>query len=205
MPLTVIQIQHCKPQCKLIKLFDGRGLYIEITPTGSRWWRFQYRFAGKEKRISLGVYPDVGLKEAREHREQARKQVANGIDPSEQRRMDKLAIIDKTQNTFEAVAREWWAQRTSSWAAGQAQRVIRRFEIDVFHWIGARSIRDLRAPELLSVLRRIESRGVLETAHRVLQSCGQVFRYALATGRADRDISADLRGALQPCIDSVAR
>jgi integrase len=198
--LTKIQIDHVKPKHKPIRLFDTRGLYLEVSPAGGRWWRFKYCFAGKEKRISLGVYPDVGLKMAREKRDEARKQVAAGIDPGAQRKAAKVALMEKTQNTFEALGREWYALRSASWVATHGDRIIRRLERDIFPWIGERPIRDVGAPELLAVLRRIESRGANETAHRALQNCGCVFRYAVATGRADRDPSRDLGGALAPVI-----
>jgi integrase len=198
MSLTNTQIQNSKPSGKPVRLFDERGLYLEIAPAGGRWWRFKYRFAGKEKRISLGVFPDVGLKEARDKRDDARKQVAAGIDPGAVRKASKIAVIESTENTVEAVAREWFTKYSTSWAYGHSSKIIRRLERDIFPWLGSRPIREVKAPELLTVLRRIESRGALETAHRALQNCGQFFRYAVVTGRADRDLSADLRGALPP-------
>jgi integrase len=179
-------------------LFDARGLYVEIAPKGGKWWRFKYRFDRKEKRLSLGVYPDVTLKAARQSRDEARKLLADGIDPSEHRRALKSARVEGAANSFEAVAREWVAKFKPSWTADHAERITRRFERNVFPWIGDSLIQELVAPDLLRVLRRIENRGALPTAHRALQNCGQVFRYAIATGRADRDISADLRGALPP-------
>jgi len=197
-PLTNTQIQNCKPQGKTVKLFDERGLYLEVTPTGNRWWRFKYQFGGKEKRISLGVFPDVGLKDARDRRDEARKQVAAGIDPSELRKKAKIATVEKVENTVEVIAREWFAKFSPTWNAVYAERIIHRLETDAFPWLGERPIKDVKPVELLSVLRRIESRGALETAHRILQYCGKVFRYAVATGRAERDISSDLRGALPP-------
>jgi len=198
MSLTVAQIQAAKPISKPVKLFDERGLYLEVVPAGGKWWRFKYRFAGKEKRISLGIYPDVGLKEARDKRDDARKQVAAGIDPGEARKAAKIAIIEKTENTVETVAREWFNKYSPSWAYSHSSKIIQRLERDVFPWIGSRPIREVKAPELLSVLRRIEERGAIETAHRALQNCGQFFRYAVVTGRADHDLSAALRGALPP-------
>ena len=198
--LTNTKIQNTKATSKPVRLFDGRGLYLEIVPAGGRWWRFKYRFAGKEKRISLGVYPDVGLKQARDNRDEVRKQVAAGIDPSEARKLAKVARIESTENTFEAIAREWFEKHSPKWEKDYADKLLRRLYANVFPWIGGRPIRDLKAPDLLAVLRRVESRGVLETAHRLLNYCGSVFRYAIATGRADRDISADLRGALPPSI-----
>ena len=198
MLLTATKIQNTAPQKKAVRLFDGRGLYLEIAPTGSRWWRFKYRFAGKEKRISLGVYPDVGLKKARDKREEMRRLVADGVDPSAARKQEKLATIESTENTFEAIAREWFEKHSPNWEASYSVKLLARLEANVFPWLGHRPIRDIKAPELLAVLRRVESRGVLETAHRLMNYCGNIFRYAIATGRADRDVSADLRGALPP-------
>ena len=198
MPLTDTAIRNTKPREKSFKLFDGRGLFLLVTPAGGKWWRFKYRFNGKEKQLSLGVYPDVGLKEARDRREDARKQVAAGIDPGENRKAIKSARADRAANSFEVVAREWYANRTSTWSPDHGKRILRRFERDIFPWIGGQPIAGLTARELLPVLRRIESRGALETAHRALGDCGQVFRYGVATGRCERDPTGDLRGALAP-------
>src|SRR5271165_4339822 len=198
MLLTTTKIQNTAPGKKAVRLFDGRGLYLEIAPTGSRWWRFKYRFAGKEKRISLGVYSDVGLKKARDRREEMRRLVADGVDPSAARRQEKLATLESAENTFEAIAREWFGKHSPNWEASYSVKLLARLEANIFPWLGQRPIRDVKAPELLSVLRRVESRGVLETAHRLLNYCGNIFRHAVATGRAERDISADLRGALPP-------
>jgi len=196
MPLTDAKIRNAKPGEKPIKLFDERGLYLEISPTARKWWRLKYRFEGKERRISLGVYPDVGLKEARDRRDEARKLLADGIDPSAHRQATKAARAQDNANSFEVIAREWHASRSPNWAAGHADKIIRRFELDVFPMLGSRPIKEITAPELLATVRRIEARGALDTAHRALQTSGQVFRYAIATGRAERDPSADLRGAL---------
>ncbi|WP_376697247.1 tyrosine-type recombinase/integrase [Wenzhouxiangella sp. EGI_FJ10305] len=198
MPLTDTAIRNAKPADKARKLFDERGLYLEVAPSGGKWWRLKYRFGGKEKRISLGVYPDVALKEARERRDEARKLLANDIDPSEHRRTQKAAQHDRAANSFEAVAREWHTKHLPSWTEKHAETIIRRLELNVFPWLGGKPIADITAPQLLPVIRRIEERGALETAHRVLGCCGQVFRYAVATGRAERDPSGDLRGALPP-------
>jgi len=173
-------------------------MYLEIAPAGGKWWRFKYRMAGKERRISLGVYPDVGLAEARERRERARKHVAAGLDPGQQRRAEKVALIERTENTFAAVAKEWFGLFSPKWVETHASKVLGRLENDLVPWLGARPIRDITAPEVLSVLRRIASRGADETARRALQDCGRVFRYAIATGRADRDPTRDLAGALAP-------
>jgi integrase len=198
MPLTDKALRAAKPAGKPLKLFDGGGLFLLLTPTGSRWWRLKYRFGGKEKLLSLGTFPDVSLKDARDRRDIARKQLATGIDPSAHRKIARQAGSTATADSFEVVAREWFAKFSPGWAANHSDKIIRRLERDVFPWLGKRTIREISAPELLAALRRIESRGAIETAHRVHQNCGQVFRYAVATGRAERDPAADLRGALPP-------
>jgi integrase len=198
MPLTDTTIRTAKPGAKPAKLFDERGLFLLVTPTGAKWWRFRFRFDGKEKLLSLGVYPDVGLKDARDRRDAARKLLSAGVDPGENRKATKAARQDRAANSFEVIAREWYAQEAPGWAEHHGDRILRRFERDVFPWIGGRPIADLNAPEILAAMRRIESRGALETAHRALSNCGQVFRYAVATGRALRDPTGDLRGALPP-------
>jgi integrase len=198
MPLTDTAVRNAKPRTKPVRLFDERGLYIEISPAGGRWWRWKYRFGGKEKRLSLGVYPDVSLKDARKHRDASRKLLADGIDPSENRKAIKSATLDRAANSFEVVAREWFAKFSSEWAPNHRDRVIRLFERDIFPWIGALAVSEVKAPELLAMLRRIEARGALDTAHRARGSCSQVLRYSVATGRCERDLSADLRGALPP-------
>jgi integrase len=198
MPLTDTAIRNAKPGAKPAKMFDERGLFLIVTPTGGKWWRLRYTFGGKEKLLSLGVYPDVGLKDARARRDDARKLIADGIDPSENRKAQKSANTERAANSFEVVAREWYAKYAPGWAEHHGSRIIRRLERDIFPWIGGRPIADLTAPELLAAVQRIEKRGALETAHRALANCGQVFRYAIATGRAVRDVSPDLRGALPP-------
>ncbi|WMJ07614.1 integrase arm-type DNA-binding domain-containing protein [Nitrosomonas sp. sh817] len=198
MPLTDTAIRNIKAGVKSIKLFDERGLYLEVSPKGGKWWRLKYRFDNKEKRISLGVYPDISLKDARDRRDEARKLLANGVDPSENRKAIKSTRMDRAANSFEVVGREWFVKYSPTWVSNHGDRIIRRFERDIFPWIGGRPIAEITAPELLSVIRRIESRGALETAHRALSNCSQVFRYAVATGRAERDPSGDLRGALPP-------
>ena len=198
MPLTDVAIRSAKPTAKAFKLYDSGGLYLEISPAGGKWWRLKFRFNGKENRISLGVYPDVSLSNARERRDEARKQLASGVDPSQDRKAQKAAQADRLANNFEQVAREWFSKFSPSWAPAHAARKIRLFERDIFPWIGDRPIAEITAPELLAVLRRIEKRGVRETERRAKVSCGQVFRYAVASGRAERDPSGDLRGALPP-------
>lgn len=198
MSLTDSAARNAKPADKAHKLFDAGGLFLLVSPAGGKWWRLKYRFGGKEKLLSLGTYPDIGLKEARDRRDEARKQLARDIDPGAFRKAMKAAAKVRDANSVEAVAREWFTKFSPSWVPAHADKVIRRLERDVFPWIGGRPIAEINAPELLTVLRRIESRGALETAHRARQSTGQVFRYAIATGRAERDPSADLRGALPP-------
>jgi integrase len=196
--LSKLLIDKTKSQAKNVRLSDGRGMYLEITPNGGKWWRFKYRIDGKEKRISLGVYPDVGLADARDRREEARRLLAAGIDPAEHRKAAKVAVVENVENSFEAVAREWFEMFSKQWAKGHADKIIRRLELYIFPWLGARPIKAITAPELLAALRRVESRGANETAHRAMQVCGRVFRFAVATGRAERDPSRDLSGALAP-------
>jgi integrase len=196
--LTRVQVENAKAKEKAYRLFDGRGLYLEVSPSGGRYWRLKYRFAGKEKRISLGVYPEVGIKEARDRCDEARRKVAARIDPSEQRKAEKLITVQKAANTFEAIAREWFALHSPRWVASHSDKLIRRLENYIFPWLGSRPIANLKPVELLAALRRIETKGVNETAHRALQVCGRVMRYAVATGRADRDFTRDLAGALAP-------
>jgi integrase len=198
MPLTDTAVRNAKPAEKPQRLFDGGGLYLEVATSGGKWWRFKYRFDGKEKRLSFGVYPDVGLKEARARRDEARKLLTQDVDPGENRKAQKAARQDRAANSFEVIAREWYGKYSATWVADHGNRILRRLERDVFPWIGARPIAEISALELLAVVRRIESRGALETAHRALGNCGQVFRYAIATGRAQRDPTGDLRGALPP-------
>ena len=198
MPLTDTTVRNAKPGEKPYKLFDERGLFLLVTPSGGKWWRLKYRFNDKEKLLALGVYPDVSLKDARERRDGNRKLVANGVDPSENRKAQKSACADRAANSFEVITREWYAKHAPNWAEHHGDRIIRRFERDIFPWIGGQPIAEVSAPDLLAVMRRIENRGALETAHRALANCGQVFRYAVATGRAERDPSGDLRGALPP-------
>jgi integrase len=198
MALTDTAVRNAKPDGKTKKLFDARGLYLEVAPAGGKWWRLKYRFGGKEKRLSLGVYPDISLKQARERRDEARRLLAAEIDPSAHRKAKKAAQDERAGNSFEVVAREWYGKHTSAWAESHGSRIIRRFERDIFPWLGKRPVAEITPPELLAVVRRIEGRGALETAHRALQNCGQVFRYAIATARAERDPSQDLRGALPP-------
>lgn len=196
MPLNDTAIKAAKPGEKPKKLADEKGLFLLIKPGGAKLWRVKYRFAGREQLLSLGAYPEVSLKRARERRDDIRKQAAAGIDPSAARKAVKAAQAG--EGSFEALAREWYHQFAPGWAPEHAGRVLRRLEADLLPWLGKRPVKELEPPELLACLRRIQARGALETAHRALQTLSQAFRYAVATGRALRDPAADLRGALPP-------
>ncbi|MFZ0946379.1 MAG: integrase arm-type DNA-binding domain-containing protein [Syntrophobacteraceae bacterium] len=198
MSLTDVKVRNAKPGEKQIKLSDSDGMYLLVTPNGGKCWRLKYRFSGKEKVLAIGTYPEISLVEAREKRDAARKLLASGADPGEAKKAQKAATIAKTENSFEVVAREWHSKFSATWAPSHAKTILDRLKRDVFPWLGARPVGEIKAPDLLAVLRRVESRGALETAHRIKTVCGQVFRYAVATGRAERDPSADLKGALPP-------
>jgi len=198
MSLTDLTIHRAKARAKPYKMFDSRGLFLQVMPHGGKWWRFKYRYAGKEKLLSLGVYPDVSLKAARERRDAEREKLANRVDPAINRKAVKAAWLNGLANSFEVVAREWIDKQSAVWSPANTEKIKRRFEINIFPWLGERPVADILAPELLTHLRRMEARGAAGIAHRVLQTCSQVFRYAIATGRAMRDPAADLRGALQP-------
>jgi integrase len=190
-------IRNARPKEKQYKLYDEKGLYLLVKKAG-KYFRFDYRYAGKRKTLSLGVYPGVKLAEARERLDNARKLLQNDIDPAQYKKETKAMRKDQAVNSFEAIAREWFTKNKHIWTEGHSRTIIRRLELNIFPWLGSRPVASISAPELLAALRRIEYRGALETAHRVKQICGQVFRYAIATGRAERDPSADLRGALAP-------
>ncbi|UZR27878.1 tyrosine-type recombinase/integrase [Methylococcus mesophilus] len=195
--LTDTEIRRAKPKEKAYKLSDEKGLYLEIMPNGARYWRMKYRFEGKEKRAAFGVYPEVTLKEARDKRDEARKLLAQGIDPTEHKRAIKAAKAALTEHSFEVIAREWHQKVSSAWTPGHSENVLSRLEQNIFPAIGDKPISTITAPDLLKTLRETESRAP-ETARRLRQTCGQIFRYAIATGRAERDLSGDLRGALTP-------
>ena len=200
MPLTDTAARNAKAAERPVKMTDEKGLFLLVTPSGGKWWRLKYRFGGKEKLLAIGVYPDVSLKDARERREAARKLLADGIDPGEHRKEAKAEKALRAVNSFEAVTREWADKKKASWVPAYADRLLRRFERDLFPQIGKKPIAEIKPPALLAAIRKIEGRGAIETAHRAMQDCGQVFRYAIATGRAERDIAADLRGALAPVV-----
>jgi len=201
MPLTDTAIRNAKPSNKQSKLFDGGGLFLLVTPSGGKWWRLKYRSGGKEKLLSLGTYPEVSLKEARERREDARKQIANGVDPSEAKKAAKREAAIANASTFEIVAREWMEARVETVAIGQQVKTLARMENDVFPWLGKRPISEIDAPEILVVLRRIDKRGARYTAHRTRSEISRVFRYGIVTGRAKSDPAKDLIGAIPPAIE----
>ena len=198
MPLTDTAIKGAKPRDKSYKLSDGKGLYLLVNPNGSKYFRLKYRFGGIEKTFALGVYSETSLKLAREKCDAARELLAQGIDPNEHKKAAKHSAIAAATNSFELVAREWHTKFKVKWTADHAKRLLTRLEHDVFPYLGNRPINEITAPELLHVMRRIEARDVIDTLHRVLQNCGQIFRYGIATGHCDRDPSGDLRGALTP-------
>lgn len=198
MSLTDIQIKNAKPLEKQYQLTDGRGLSLLIRPQGHKWWRFKYQFNKKERRLSIGVYPDISLKEARIKRDELRNQVANGIDPCLHRQALKQSSISNQANSFEVIAREWFDVKSSQWVESHGKRIIQRLERDLFPVLGSQPITALTPINLLTTLRRIQDRGSLETAHRALNNCSQILKYAVQTGRLDRDISQDLKGGLAP-------
>jgi integrase len=197
MKLTDTMCKNTKPKEKQYKLPDGMGMHLLIKPNGGKYWRMKYRFEGKEKRLAIGVYPQVSLKDARKKREEAKGLLANGTDPSQAKKQAKKEVIEKTENIFENIAREWHEKQSEGWTSSHANKVLRRLEIDIFPELGKKPINEMKAPDLLGALRKIEKRGALDIANRARQTCGQIFRYAIAIGKAEHDISADLRGALK--------
>ena len=217
MPLTDTAIRKAMPGPKTRKLSDGKGLYLELSPAGGRWWRLKYRIAGVEKRISLGTYPETSLKAAREKMEEARALVAQGIDPSQARKAAKQEAAHQDEQaqreaqglplhgSFESVAREWFDTRKDEWATTYAKKIFRRLEADVFPWLGRLPVPNITPPMVLDMLRKAENRGAIETAHRVLETCGQVFRFAVATGRIESNPARDLKDALRkPMVQHFA-
>jgi integrase len=194
MRLNETIIRNTKPSPKLRKLSDGDGLYLFVQPNGARWWRMRYFVDGVEKMLSVGVYPEVSLKDARQRREEIRRQVASKVDPSEGRKAEKRARA----HTFESVAREWWGKRRKLWSETYANAVMTRFEQDIFPFIGKKPVKTLAAADFLECLERMQERGVLESAHKVKTKCSEVMRFAVATRRAERDPVVDLKGALPP-------
>ncbi|WP_321885964.1 tyrosine-type recombinase/integrase [Paraburkholderia bannensis] len=198
MPLTDLQVRRATPREKTYRIYDGRGMYLEVAPTGGKYWRLKYRFNTREKRLSFGVYPDVTLAHARRKRDEARAMLADGIDPSQAKKEKKRVAQLSSANTFKVVALEWFERQAPGWTNSHSEKIMGRLMKDAFPLLGPRPIAEITAPEVLEVLRRAELRGANDTAHRLHQTCGQIFRYAVATGRAMRDVSVDLRGALRP-------
>jgi integrase len=198
MALSATAIRNAKPTSKAFKLYDEAGLFVLVTPSGGKWWRFKYRFEGKEKLISLGTFPKISLADARARRDQARKLLSNDppINPSEERKAVKATNQLNAANSFEAIAREWLASNMADKSQSHQDRIMRRFELYLFPWIGSKPISEITAPQVLESIKRVQNQNKLETAHRTLQAAGQVFRYAVQTGRAIRDVTADLKGAL---------
>ena len=197
MPLNDMQIRRAKPEAKAYTLGDGQGLSLLIEPNGSKSWRFRYRYAGKPKMISLGVYPTITLADARSRRDDARKLVAEGKNPSEVRKEQKIALKTESENAFEKIATEWHQMKSAKWSAGYASDIMEAFQNDIFPYVGTRPIGEIKPLELLNVLRKIEKRGALEKMRKVRQRCSEVFRYAIATGRAEFNPAADLSSALE--------
>jgi integrase len=200
MPLTDTACKNAKPDAKPRKMADGGGMYLEVMPTGSKYWRLKYRFDGKEKRLAFGVYPEVSLSEGRDKREQARKLLKQGIDPGLVKHIAEQKRALESAHTFEAIAREWHQNNIEKWTPDYGKNILHRLTLDVFPVIGKRLIAELEAPDLLDMLRKVEKRGALEIAKRLGQTCDQVFRYAIATGRAKRNPVPDLKDALKPVI-----
>jgi integrase len=199
-PLTDTAIRKAKPGASPRRLADERGLYLLLNPNGSQWWRWDYRHAGKRKTLSMGTYPDTGLKDARDKREDARKLLASGVDPGDMRKAEKAAGEERAANSFAFIAEEWLARQSPRMAPATLEKARWTLDELVSPWIGSRPITEIDAPEMLKLLRRIEERGAHETAHRTKQRCSQIFRYAIATGRATNDPTSALRGALSPVI-----
>lgn len=196
MKLNARQVDAAKPREKAYKLADGAGLYLEVVPSGSRYWRMKYRFNGKEKRMAFGVYPAVSLAQARALRDEAKKKLAEGIDPSFAKKEEKLVRDVQLNNTFQSVALEWHATKVSRWSEGYASDIIEAFNKDIFPYIGQQPVNEIKPLVLLNVLRRMENRGATEKAKKVRQRCSEVFRYAIVTGRAEYNPAADLTSAM---------
>ncbi|EPK5354769.1 tyrosine-type recombinase/integrase [Klebsiella pneumoniae] len=196
MKLNARQVDAAKPKEKAYKLADGAGLYLEVVPSGSRYWRMKYRFNGKEKRMAFGVYPAVSLAQARALRDEAKKKLAEGIDPSFAKKEEKLVRDVRLHNTFQAVALEWHGTKVSRWSEGYASDIIEAFNKDIFPYIGQQPVNEIKPLVLLNVLRRMESRGATEKAKKVRQRCSEVFSYAIVTGRAEYNPAADLTSAM---------
>lgn len=192
MPLTDIQVRNAKASAAPYKLTDGNGMFLLVLPNGAKYWRLSYRFLGKQKTLALGVYPAVTLATARKKRDEAREQIAAGVDPSEAKKGAKRAAEIAAANSFEAVAREWYDSQRPGWSDSYAENVLNSLEVDVFPKIGPRPIAEIDSPQMLSIVREVEARGVRETAKRILQRSRTVFQYGIMTGRCSRNPAADI-------------
>ena len=198
MSITDARARNAKPNDKDYKVTDERGLYLLVKTNGSKLWRYKYRFSGKERTLAMGAYPEISLKEARSKRDEARRLLDEGKDPSLEKQIQKALNISKYENNFEAVGREWYEVKLTGKSESHRSRSLRMLEKELFPYLGIRPVSDITAPELLTILRRIEKRGVVDTAHRAKQTAGQVFLYAIQTGRATDNPAANLTGALRP-------
>lgn len=207
MALTELQIKNAKAADKQQKLSDSGGLFLLVHPNGSKYWRMAYRFGNKQKLLAIGKYPVIPLSQARVKRDEAKALLAEGKDPAESltKKAKKMVVIEaqetariEAESTFEFIAREWFVVNSPKWKSSHANKIINRLKADIFPWLGGVGIADMTAPQLLQALRRIEARGAVDTAHRALSDCSQIFRYAIASGRTERNIASDLRGALAP-------
>lgn len=197
MALVDTTVRKAKAEEKPYKLSDEKGLYLLINPNGAKLWRYKYRVDGKEKLLALGAYPDVTLSNAREKRDEARKLLANGQDPSEVKKAQKASRLERAANSFEVVARRWHGKGEAKWSVSYSKKVMQMLERDLFPWLGGKPVADLEAPEFLAVARRLEARSLVDAAHRAMQLCGQIMRFAVAEGLTSRDPVVDLRGALE--------
>ena len=198
MPLSDVKCKNAKPEAKQYKLYDGEGLYLLIKPNGSKYWQMKYKYAEKEKTLSFGVYPEVSLLEARNKKLEARKLLRENLDPLAEKKAVKYQILLNSENNFKSVATEWHEKQKHLWTERHAQKVMRRLERDMFPFIGDLPINKITAPELLIILRKLEAKDAIDLTHRTQQTAGQIFRYAIATGKAERNIAADLKGAIKP-------
>lgn len=196
MSLTDVLAKKAKPKEKPYKLSDADGMYLSIRPNGSKYWQMKYRFAGKEKTLSLGVYPEISLKEAREKKDEARKLLRNGIDPTENKKQQKRQQLATTAHSFENIAKEWYNDQKPSWTERHAHYVLRRLELDIFPTLGFRPINEIKPIELLGVIKAVEKRGAIDIAKRLLQTCGQIYRYAVIHDKTEYDISSGLKDGL---------
>ncbi|TFH10439.1 MAG: DUF4102 domain-containing protein [Nitrosomonadales bacterium] len=206
MAMTQLEAKNAKAVDRPLKLSDGGGLYLlvhSLNPNHSKYWRLAYRFAGKQKTLALGVYPEISLAIARERREKARKLLANGADPSNTKKAKKISSRVLSDDSFEIVAREWFMGRVPNWKESQSSKIISQFERDIFPWLGARPVDKIISPVLLTAIKRIENRGARETAHRTLTYCEQIFYYAIATGRTLRDPASGLRSQISPLKSKI--